>query len=96
MLIAALWLTACQSTSQDQQNTVPDKPHQITTACADPRPEFCTRDYRPVCAQADTGVRCVKAPCPEAREWKTFGNACTACSDETVMGYKEGECEAVE
>ena len=60
-------------------------------ACPETRPEVCTRDYRPVCASVDTGVRCVKAPCP-ASEWKTYPNACSACADPKVIGHLEGTC----
>jgi SH3 domain-containing YSC84-like protein 1 len=54
--------------------------------------ERCIQLYRPVCAEIDTGVRCVQAPCDESRAAKTYGNACEACRDEKVLGYREGEC----
>ena len=60
-------------------------------ACTSPRPEICTREYRPVCAQRDTGVRCVTAPCPSA-EAVTMATACTACSDPKVIGYEPSAC----
>jgi predicted methyltransferase len=60
-------------------------------ACTDPRPEMCTRDYRPVCADVDTGVRCVTTPCPAARQ-ETYGNACSACADPKVYSHVPGEC----
>ncbi len=60
-------------------------------ACTEPRPEICTAQYDPVCAQADMGVRCIRAPCP-ATEWRTYGNGCGACRDEEVLGYVPGEC----
>lgn len=59
--------------------------------CRDPRPQMCTREYRPVCASRDSGVRCVTTPCP-SMEWRTYGNACDACSDKTVSGYRDGAC----
>jgi len=62
-----------------------------TRQCGDPRPQMCTREYRPVCASRDTGVRCVTTPCP-SKEWQTYGNACDACSDKAVSGYREGAC----
>lgn len=62
---------------------------QIT--CLEPRPEICTRDYRPVCASRDTGVRCVTTPC-ESSEWQTYGNACSACAEPKVYGYVPGAC----
>ncbi len=54
--------------------------------------QACTMDYTPVCALVDTGVRCVRAPCPMASEYKTYGNACSACADPDVYGYAPGEC----
>jgi tetratricopeptide (TPR) repeat protein len=48
--------------------------------CADPRPQMCTRDYRPACGQRRDGSR------------KTYGNACTACSDSDVVTQSAGAC----
>jgi hypothetical protein len=56
------------------------------------RAEMCTQNFDPVCADVDTGVRCIKAPCPAA-ERKTFSNACMACKEAKVMGYRKGSCE---
>lgn len=62
-------------------------------ACATPRPEVCTREFRPVCAQRDAAARCAAPPC-DAIEPVTMGNACTACSDPEVYGYYPGRCDA--
>ena len=59
--------------------------------CKTPRSEMCTMEYRPVCAVKDTGIRCVTTPCP-SEEHKTYGNACSACADPKVMGYRVSEC----
>ena len=64
------------------------------TQCTDPRPEMCTREYMPVCATKDTGVRCVTTPCPSTEE-VTYPTGCTACSDAAVIGYRQGQCELV-
>lgn len=48
--------------------------------CADPRPQMCTRDYRPACGVLRDGSR------------KTYGNACTACSDPEVVSQGAGAC----
>ena len=48
--------------------------------CQDPRPEICTMDYNPVCGFADDMIG------------KTYSNACSACSDQSVNGYTYGEC----
>jgi hypothetical protein len=60
--------------------------------CVVPRPEVCTKEWRPVCGLRDTGVRCVTTPCP-SWETKTYGNACAACADPDVYGWRPGECE---
>lgn len=69
----------------------PVEPLLSYVACKDPRPEVCTRDDRPVCAQRDTGVRCVTTPC-DSTEWVTFSSACTACSDPKLLGSRAGPC----
>ena len=48
--------------------------------CPEPRPEMCTQDYRPVCAQLSDGT------------WQEYSNGCNACSDENAVSYKEGKC----
>jgi hypothetical protein len=49
--------------------------------CMEPRPQVCTQDYRPVCAELQDG------------SFKTFFNGCSACSDAAVTGYRDGACE---
>lgn len=60
--------------------------------CVVPRPEICTEEWRPVCGLRDTGIRCVTEPC-DSWETKTFSNACTACADEGVYGWRPDACE---
>ena len=86
VLVAAL--AACSSSAPVQP---PAEMPRDYVACGSPRPEICTREYRPVCAERDTGVRCVTTPCPSS-EWITIGNACSACSEPKVMGYRPGPC----
>ena len=31
-------------------------------SCETPRPQMCTREYRPVCGHVDTGIRCITTP----------------------------------
>jgi hypothetical protein len=64
----------------------------FTQCDAEKRPQACTREYRPVCGEVDSGVRCIKAPCPST-EQRTFGNACTACADAKTTGYWPVSCE---
>lgn len=61
------------------------------TVCSEPRSAMCTKDYRPVCANVDTGIRCIKAPCPST-ESKTYPNGCTACADAKVISHAPGAC----
>lgn len=65
---------------------------QISSECQEPRPEMCIQVYEPVCALKDTGLHCVKAPCDGVTEWVTFSNACHACGDKSVRGFRDGEC----
>lgn len=61
------------------------------THCSDPRPQICTMDYVPVCALRATDTRCTSAPCSSG-EWAQYPNACSACADKQVRGYRKGEC----
>jgi hypothetical protein len=49
-------------------------------ACATPRPQMCTRDYRPACGVRQDGSR------------RTYGNACSACADPDVLSQAAGAC----
>ncbi|MDH3633112.1 MAG: hypothetical protein OES20_00255 [Gammaproteobacteria bacterium] len=72
-----LSLVAC---SAGQQRPIPvDRPQ---TACVDPRPQICTMDYTPVCAELRSG------------ELKTYSNACSACADAYVVSYRLDPCVA--
>ncbi len=51
------------------------------TTCEDPRPQVCTLQFQPVCGFSS------------ADEFKTYSNACSACSDEIVTGHRPGACE---
>lgn len=64
----------------------------VSVECKDPRPTICTREYNPVCAIRDTGVRCITEPCPSSERY-SYANSCTACADLDVISYTQGECE---
>lgn len=49
-------------------------------ACAEPRPQMCTKEFRPACGLRRDGTR------------KTYGNACTACADADVQSQAAGAC----
>ncbi len=52
------------------------------------RPEACTMQYEPVCGSVE--VQCFTEPCDPVTQ--TFGNGCTACSNQNVISYTKGEC----
>lgn len=60
------------------------KADEDITICTEPRPEVCTMDYTPVCGLQNVSGK---------EEWKTYSNACGACSDSTVTGYRKDTCE---
>ena len=70
-----LALTACATQSPDMMTA-----SASSQPCEEPRPEMCTRDYRPVCANLRDGTK------------KTYSNGCTACSDANVDSWVDGEC----
>lgn len=49
-------------------------------ACQAPRPEVCTMHYDPVCGERGDGSR------------HTYSNACQACADMSVVGYRQDAC----
>lgn len=72
MLLTGCLVTGCSpKTSSDDPNF---------TKCEEPRPQVCTQDYRPVCAELQNG------------ETTTYANGCTACSDVNVVAYRPEEC----
>ncbi len=75
VLILSFGLTAC-SANNTQTILVAAEGQQ----CTEPRPEICTSDYRPVCANLKDSTR------------KTFSNGCSACSDANANSWIEGEC----
>ncbi len=55
-------------------------PASPVIACSEPRPQVCTMEYAPVCAELVAGGR------------KQYASACNACADDTVASYLKGEC----
>ena len=90
--LIALAGLACSGTSGELPLPAPAGAAGGYQECAEPRPQACTRDWRPVCGLRDTGVRCVTTPCP-SWETRTYGNACTACADPAVARWRPGECQ---
>ena len=54
---------------------------EVVTRCTEPRPQVCTREYWPVCAQMQDGSS------------RTYATGDTAFSDPDVAGYVDGTCE---
>lgn len=73
ILLAALCFIGC--------DTSPDYENQFDDICSEPRPEVCTREFKPVC-----GYKSDEAS-------KTYSNGCTACSGKDIIGYNYGECK---
>ena len=70
-------LGACTTYSSDSTPVL-----GAPTLCEEPRPQVCTMEYRPVCANLSDG------------SVKTYATGCTACSDAKVVSWVEGECPA--
>ena len=54
--------------------------------CEPPRPEICTQEYVPVCAERRSAEGAV--------ERVTRSNRCRACSEDDVTGFDPGACGA--
>ena len=78
-VITLLLISGCGSASQQPQvNTGPGSSPLVS--CTDPRPEVCTMQYAPACAELAAGG---------SRE---YASSCNACSDPAVSGYRPGSC----
>ena len=80
ILPVALQACAAGATYVDVKQSFPAPQPAAETVCTDPRPELCTQEYLPVCARLQTGTQ------------KTYSNACTACADPAVAGYRPQAC----
>jgi len=50
--------------------------------------DACTMNYQPVCAMVR--VECVTTPCDPVPQ--TMGNVCSACTNDRVISFTQGEC----
>ena len=79
LLMLALSVSACAAENTDGKSTTITQSPGI--ACKE-RSDMCTMEFLPVC-----GIRSNSSV-------ETFSNACTACSDESIIWYNKGECAA--
>lgn len=77
LLASVVLASGCQSIDSAESSRTPSG----LTMCTEPRPQICTREYRPVCAWI-----------PESGSWNSYSTGCVACSDQKVAGYKDGAC----
>lgn len=73
-------LSACANVGNEKAESLDLFQH----VCAEPRPEICTREYMPVCAQLKTD---------RGLELKTYATGCTACADPKVIAYQDEACK---
>lgn len=77
-LMVFVMLSSCVIYSKSAETAKPVKRDMI--ACENPRPEMCTRDFRPVCSLSEDGV------------YKTYAAFCNACMNKQVKSYYKGVC----
>lgn len=53
-------------------------------ACSEPRPQICTREYRPVCGYTMNESNNLLE--------KTYSNGCSACTYPNVKAYRPKAC----
>jgi len=96
-IISAYLIFACTSCSVVELNKLEKHEHssESVTPCTNPRPQICTREYRPVCAAVETGINCITTPRPSTKE-VTYATGCTACADPKVRSYRPGKCKATD
>ncbi len=58
----------------------PPPPEPLGSGCAEPRPQVCTMEYDPVCADLVAGGRA------------DYASPCNACADDAVAAYQPGKC----
>lgn len=68
--VVLLFLVGCQTTPTPT----------LFTQCAAERPQVCTMEYNPVCANVQSGGQ------------KTYSSPCNACADDAVLEYLAGAC----
>lgn len=70
-LAVLLLLAGCSS---------PQPPAPLVNRCPDIRPQVCTMEYAPVCAELAGGGR------------REYSSGCNACADDAVVAHTAGPC----
>jgi hypothetical protein len=78
--IVVLLLLGARPDPEPQQTRKPESSPDAVQ-CTEPRPQICTMEYIPVCADLSDGTR------------RTYASGCVACSDANVVNYRPGQCE---
>jgi hypothetical protein len=69
-------LSACTSITSETNSDMSE-----LIKCPEERPEMCTMQYEPVCANLQDNTQ------------QTFSNGCSACSGKETIAYQQGECK---
>jgi len=80
LLLAALSQLSISCASYGEKNDINEPGALDLILCEEPRPQICTREYKPVCATLQDGSS------------KAYATGCTSCSDSSVKSYQPGEC----
>ena len=78
-IVVSLQLGGCADTEPHETQRTESSPDTIW--CTEPRPEMCTQEYLPVCAELKNGAK------------RTYASGCVACSDTNVVSYRANLCE---
>ncbi len=81
MMIVLLTANTAIACAQAISVEAPVSSQTVLVACEEPRPQVCTMQFDPVCGLTDSN------------QYKTYSNACSACSDASVSGHSPGACE---
>ncbi len=78
LMLLVLTITACSGISNENRRYA--ERIDGMALCPEERPQVCTLDYRPTCAQLEDGKR------------KEYANPCNACADPKVVGQYGKAC----
>jgi hypothetical protein len=85
LLLCAVGLLAC----------TPETAPKLYQCSAFSEEFSCAELSGEVCARVDTGVRCIRPPCPSSK-LQPYADACSACDDDRVDAVFTGSCELLQ